>query len=259
MVAAAHAGPTLAVTVLSGLLGVAADLTPQRWALVVLAVFAGQLSIGWSNDLIDRGRDRASGRLDKPLATGQVPAAWIGVGCAGSLAACAALSLACGVLPALAHAAVVAGGWAYNLGLKSTLWSWLPYAVAFGSLPVFVSLAAVPGAMPPVWWPVGAALLGVGAHLLNVLPDLDEDSRTGVRGLPHRLGARLIPRWAVAVLAIATVVTLIGARPPWGIIAMAAGAVAALSVIALRARGRAPFLAGVGIALVDVTLLVVGR
>src|SRR3712207_7375206 len=34
--------------------------------------------------------------------------------------------------------------------------------------------------------------LGVGAHLLNVLPDLEDDAATGVRGLPHVLGPRRI-------------------------------------------------------------------
>ena len=38
--------------------------------LTGLAVLAGQLSIGWSNDLLDRSRDVAAGRSDKPLATG---------------------------------------------------------------------------------------------------------------------------------------------------------------------------------------------
>ena len=56
---AAHGVPTLAVTVLALLLAVTADLGPARTALVTAAVLAGQLSIGWSNDLVDAGRDRA--------------------------------------------------------------------------------------------------------------------------------------------------------------------------------------------------------
>ena len=39
-----------------------------RVALVTAAVLCGQLSIGWSNDLVDLARDRAVGRRDKPLA-----------------------------------------------------------------------------------------------------------------------------------------------------------------------------------------------
>ena len=61
LVGAAHAGPALAVTVLAGLLAVAQDLSAGRAALVVAAVLAGQLSVGWSNDLIDL-RPRPRGR-----------------------------------------------------------------------------------------------------------------------------------------------------------------------------------------------------
>ena len=71
LVHAAHAGPALAVTVLSGLLAAAQDLDPGTTVLVVVAVLAGQLSVGWSNDLVDVGRDRRAGRADKPLATGE--------------------------------------------------------------------------------------------------------------------------------------------------------------------------------------------
>src|SRR5688572_7324843 len=72
LVGAAHIGPALAVTVLSGLLAAAQGLGPGRGALVVAAVLAGQLSVGWSNDLLDLDRDRRAGRTDKPLASGEV-------------------------------------------------------------------------------------------------------------------------------------------------------------------------------------------
>ena len=60
---AAHGGPALAVVVLALLLGVSFELSPARVLLVGLAVLAGQLSVGWSNDLIDEARDRAVGRV----------------------------------------------------------------------------------------------------------------------------------------------------------------------------------------------------
>ena len=50
--------------------------------------------------------------------------------------------------PGSVHLVSVASGWAYNLGLKSTAWSWAPYAVAFGALPAVVSLADDPR-LPP--------------------------------------------------------------------------------------------------------------
>jgi 4-hydroxybenzoate polyprenyltransferase len=256
-VAAAHIGPGLAVTVLAGLLAAAQGLEPGRAALAVGAVLAGQLSIGWSNDLIDLPRDRRTGRADKPLVAGAVSVRAVRAACAVAVLVCVVLSLACGVAAGLVHLACVGAGWAYNLGLKSTVWSWLPYAVAFGGLTVFVALAD--SDVPPWWWPVGGALLGVGAHLLNVLPDLDDDAATGVRGLPHRLGRRWIAPVAAAVMVTATAVVLLGGSPP-PVLAVVAGAVVlVLAAVVVASGGRRPFVAAIGIALVDAAMLVVAR
>jgi 4-hydroxybenzoate polyprenyltransferase len=256
-VGTAHAGPALAVTVLTALLAAAQGLEVGRGAVVVAAVLAGQLSVGWSNDLVDLARDRSAGRTDKPLAAGTVPPALVRACCLAAVVACVVLSLACGLLAGLVHLGCVAAAWAYNLGLKSTVLSWLPYAVAFGGLTAFVTLAD--GEAPPWWWPVGAALLGVGAHLLNVLPDLEDDAATGVRGLPHLLGPRRIAPLAAAVLVAATLVVLVGAAPP-AVVAVGAGAVVTvLAVLVVTGGGRRPFVAAIGIALVDAALLVVAR
>jgi 4-hydroxybenzoate polyprenyltransferase len=58
------------------------------------------------------------------------------------------------------------------------------------------------------------ALLGVAAHLANVLPDLGEDAATGVRGLPHRFGARATALAGAAILTVASAVILFGAGDP---------------------------------------------
>lgn len=257
VLAAAHLGPALAVTVLAGLLALAQGLGPGRTTLVVAAVLAGQLSVGWSNDLVDVSRDRRSGRTDKPLATGAASVASVRAACAVAVVACVVLSLACGLAAGLVHLVCVGAGWSYNLGLKATVWSWLPYAVAFGGLPVFVALAG--SDLPPWWWPVGAALLGVGAHLLNVLPDLDDDAATGVRGLPHRLGPRWIAPVAAAVLVGATVVVVAGSSPPLAWAVPVAVVVLGLAALVIGGRGRVPFAAAVAIALVDAVLLVAAR
>jgi len=257
LVAAAHIGPALAVTLLAGLLAAAQGLDPGRSALVVCAVLAGQLSIGWSNDLVDLARDRATGRTDKPLVTGSVSVQAVRAACAVAVLACVVLSLASGLVAGLVNLVCVGAGWAYNLGLKATVWSWLPYAVAFGGLTAFVALAD--SSKPPWWWPVGGALLGVGAHLLNVLPDLDDDAATGVHGLPHRLGPRWIAPVAAAVLVAATAVVLLGGQPPLLLALPAALVVTALAAIVVRATGRRPFLAAIAIALVDAVVLVSAR
>ena len=256
---AAHPVPALAVTVLAGLLAVAIDLPPERTALVVAAVLTGQLSIGWSNDLLDRERDRAVGRTDKPLATGALPSGVARTAVAVAVVLTVPLGLACGLAAGAVHVVCTAAGWFYNLGLKATAWSWLPYAVCFGGIPVFVALADQPSGLPPAWLPVTGALLGVGAHFLNVLPDLGDDAATGVRGLPHRVGARWAPVLATAVLVLASLVTVVGSEVGLLPGALSLLLVGALAVAALVGHGRGPFLAAIGIALVDVVLLVGAR
>jgi 4-hydroxybenzoate polyprenyltransferase len=253
---AAHFGPTLAVTVVAGLLGVAAGLDPLTVVVLLAAVFTGQLTIGWSNDLLDAARDRQVGRRDKPVATGELGLATARLALALAVAACVVLSLLLGLPAAACHLVVVASGWAYNLGLKRTWLSWLPYATAFGALPAVATLAATPPAFPPTWMLVTGALLGVGAHLVNVLPDLADDAATGVRGLPHRLGARAARLSAAAVLVLASVVATVGPASRVALWSWAALAVAVLlGAVAALGSGRTPFRAAMAIALVDVALL----
>jgi 4-hydroxybenzoate polyprenyltransferase len=260
LLGACHPGPAFAVTVLAGLLARAVGLAPGGIALVVVAVLAGQLSIGWSNDLIDLARDRTVGRADKPLVDGRVSEPTVRLACGVAVVATVPLSLACGWLAGVVHLVCVAAGWSYNLGVKATPWSWLPYAVAFGGLPAFVSLTENPDQLPPLWMSLAGALLGVGAHFVNVLPDLSDDAATGVRGLPHRLGARWSPVVAAAVLVAAAVVIVVGAPIASGTVAAVALAVTAvLASVALLARGRAPFRAAIAMALVDVAMLVWAR
>lgn len=254
---AAHLGPTVAVTAVAGMLAVAATLDALSVVLVVLAVLAGQLVIGWSNDLLDARRDTQVGRTDKPLATGELSPRSVRGALAAATLAAAALSLALGWRAGLCHLALVVGaGLAYNLRLKATAWSWLPYAVAFGSLPAVVTLAQDRSALPP--WPVllAGALLGVGAHLVNVLPDLDDDAATGIRGLPHRLGARRSQRAATAVLVLASAALVLGPAGAPETFAWAALALTAvLAAVALTGRRKTPFRAAIGIALVNVVML----
>jgi 4-hydroxybenzoate polyprenyltransferase len=153
---------------------------------------------------------------------------------------------------------VVGSGWAYNVGLKRVVWSGLPYAIAFGALPAVVTLALPDPQWPPVWMVVAGALLGVGAHLLNALPDLSDDAQTSVRGLPHRLGARRLRWLAPLVLLVASAVAALGTVTSTALWVWAVfGLCVVLAVVAMRGRGRVPFAAAIGIAAVDVVSLVV--
>src|SRR4051794_14818709 len=65
---AAHLGPAMAVTVITALLAVAADLSAARVYLVVAAVLTGQLSIGWSHDPLHAAPKRRGRRAEQPPA-----------------------------------------------------------------------------------------------------------------------------------------------------------------------------------------------
>jgi 4-hydroxybenzoate polyprenyltransferase len=158
-----------------------------------------------------------------------------------------------------AHLVAVASAWTYNVRLKSTVLSFVPYAVSFGLLPAVVTLSTEGHPTPPWWATVAGALLGVGAHGANVLPDLDVDRETGVRGLPQRLGRGATSLLAGVTLLAATV--LLAAGPGmtalgWAAVAVAAAIFVGGLVLGRRPGSRAPFLAVIAVAVVDVALLV---
>ena len=210
LVLSCHPLPSVAVTTLAAGLAALAGLSVGRAALVTAAVFTGQLSIGWSNDYLDAERDRAVRRSDKPVAVGAVAPRVAGIAAVAALIVTIALSAALGWPGGAAALVIVLCGWIYNLGLKGTALSWLPYAIAFGMLPAVATLSASPSRWPAAWALSAGALLGVAAHLANVLPDLREDVATGIRGLPHRLGARATALTAAAILLAASAAILFG-------------------------------------------------
>ena len=212
-----HPVPSLGVTALTAGLAALASLPLGRGLLVTAAVFTGQLSIGWSNDYIDAERDRAVRRSDKPVASGLVAPRIAGIAALVALIGNLALSAALSWPGGGAVLVITACGWAYNLGVKATVLSWLPYAIAFGMLPAVVTLSASTPRWPAAWTLAAGALLGVAAHLANVLPDLSADAATGIRGLPHRLGAKATALAGALILLAASAVILFGpgGEPGW--------------------------------------------
>jgi 4-hydroxybenzoate polyprenyltransferase len=265
LLASSHPEPAAAVTTVAAALAASAGRTGWGVASIAIAVAAGQLSVGWCNDYVDRDRDAASGRSDKPVARGDISPELVRWAAGISLAAVVPLSLLSGWRATIVHVVAVALAWAYDLGLKARAWSVVPYTVAFALLPVFVVLG-LPGAPLPPWWaPLAGGLLGAGAHFANTLPDLADDLATGVRGLPHRLGARASRILSAVLLLAASVVLAFGPRIPHSGASAVLVVVALVAAVALvvvggvlgrRAGSRAPFRATMLIALVDVVLLV---
>jgi heme o synthase len=240
---AAHAGPTLAVSALATALSWA---VAGPWAWTLIAVLTGQLSVGWLNDLIDRDRDLLADRREKPLVLGVVTPVGLLRGITSASAVTAITSIvAFGWMGGVLHLIAVLSAQSYNLYFKATLLSWLPYALSFGLLPTAI-LYSVSDTNPWRLWFVGA-LLGVAAHLINAIKDLEADQLTGVAGFPQRVGPQVST--IAAVVSLAGVALILFSASWWAI----ALAVLALLLLALPIHVR--FTALIGLASLNVLLL----
>lgn len=258
LVRASHPVPCLAITAMTVLFALGAGASGVGVVvLFTLAVLAGQLSIGWSNDFYDADLDRAAGRADKPVASGAVSTRQVIIAAAVAVVVSLGGSFWFGVSTGLLMVAVVGAGWAYNAGLKGTVASGLMYILGFGPIPALAT-SVLPGQPWPPWWTVAAAsLLGLGGHFANVLPDLAGDEAGGVRGLPQRVATAAGPlavRLTALVLLLAATALIVVGTYRW--VALAGfGAALVLGLIGVRAAGRTPFRCAIGIAGIDVVLL----
>jgi 4-hydroxybenzoate polyprenyltransferase len=203
---ASHLGPNLLVTSISYLF---AQLYWWEGPALVIAigVFCGQLVVGWSNDVIDYQDDLQHNRQKKPLVSGQISLRLL----QNSLRFILPIAIVINLFGPLGLVggglSVFAIGWAvaYNFYFKFTIFSWLPYAIAFGSLPSCMALSK--GQMPALWMWLGGALLGSAAHFLNVIKDMEQDKASGIKGLPQRFGTRA--SLVAAIVLIATFVAVL--------------------------------------------------
>lgn len=188
-----HPAPAVAVTALSGALGAillsqAGAPLGERWLLTVGAVAGSQIFTGATNDLVDRARDQASGRLEKPLASGEASpqgATWVA---SAGVALLLVASLRLGAVPLALGVAATFSALSYNLWLSRTPWSVVPYLVSFGILPLWIAAGVgvpVERVLPavPLVAPFAAA-----AHLANVARDFEADAALGSRSLAQLLG-----------------------------------------------------------------------
>ncbi len=255
-----HPLPALAVSAITVILGFGVGLEPWRLVLLGIAMLANQASVGLSNDWLDAERDRAVGRTDKPVALGLVSARAVRIAAFVTAAIAIVLTTPLGVAATAIHAIFIVSAWGYNLGLKSTPFSVVPYVVSFGLLPLLVTLSRAEPALASGWALGAGALLGICAHIANVLPDLEDDRATGVRGLPHRLGSRTSGVLIAATLAgaAACVVLGIGGGGALQLVGLGLSILLAIACATLVVTDRPPrlvFRLIIAAAVVDVVLL----
>jgi 4-hydroxybenzoate polyprenyltransferase len=232
--------PSLAVTAFGTALGASAGLALGRLLVLAAALLSGQLSVGWLNDYVDRHLDREAARADKPLARGSISDGAVRAAMLLAMAACVITSLALGLLPGLLHLGAVLSAYGYDLRLKRTPLSWLPFAVSFGVLPAVVTTALPGRPFPPLAIWVAGAALGVAAHLANTVKDTEADALTGVRGFPQAIGPRRSLALAAVLIAVAGLAVVVATpQAVWAWVFAVAALVAA--VVAARGSRSAAF------------------
>jgi 4-hydroxybenzoate polyprenyltransferase len=196
-----------------------------------------QISISALNDWADRDRDAAAHRW-RPVAMGRIrPSAALGLAFLFALGTLPG-ALGFGPIPGIVLAIGLAAGWAYDLWLKPTPLSFLPFAVAFPLLPTWVGLIA---GRPPasfVWLIVGGAFLATAIHLADSLPDLASDASVGLRTLGVRLGMDGSIRAMVATLLCGALVGVVAltTAPLIAILVAVGAAIGAMSALQIARR-----------------------
>ena len=212
--------------VLLHVLGVAVFTLLAAWprfvwpliALVIAAHTAMQVSIAMLNDYCDRRLD-AAGKPKKPIPRGLVTPHEALLGGLLMMGVMLVLLLFLNPLALYISLTYLALGQGYNLGLKSTPFSGIVFALAMPLIPLY-AFAGMGRTLPLLFWllPVGF-VLGVALNLANSLTDLEEDAAMGVRTLAVVLGVkrsfllcRILIFAGVALIAVLTAMHIVPAQ-----------------------------------------------
>jgi 4-hydroxybenzoate polyprenyltransferase len=171
-----------------------------------------QFGIGATNDVVDAPRD-AGHKPGKPIPSGLVSPVVARAVAVGGFVAGLGLAAPSG-FPTVALALAVIGiGLAYDLLLKGTAWSWLPFAVGIPILPVFGWLGAT-GTFPTAFGILVPAAVAAGAALAiaNSLADVERDRAAGTASVATALGPERA--WTVEA-ALVTAIVLAAVVSAW--------------------------------------------
>ena len=256
---ACHPLPTVTVSLV--ITAYAWSLGWSGWSLafVFVTFFVGQLSVGWSNDAHDSNLDAKVGRAGKPTVAQEVSAQALWLAAVAALSISIALSwLVAGWAGGSFHVFALLMAWLYNIRLSRTVWSWLPYALAFGSVPAFLTYGF--NDEPPTLWSVAMfAIIGVSAHLANALPDAESDASADLGGAVVSLGTRRSLLLCWLLLAVGSgILIVVSIRANAWLAALVTTAFFLAVIVGSRSRQRAAmFHAVIAVVVVNVAALVI--
>ncbi|MEX2226098.1 MAG: UbiA family prenyltransferase [Dehalococcoidia bacterium] len=259
-----HPFPTLLnVAATAGLAFVAADGAPDASRLVrmMLLMLFAQSAIGTTNDLFDRELD-ARTKPWKPLVAGVIRPEMATALLIALVAATAILGITLGVASFALAMLGLSCGLAYDVRLKRSMFSAVPFMVAIPTLPIWVWVTLGEWENSLLWLAPLGALIGLALHLANTLPDLREDARFGVRGLAHRLGATRSAAigwssFALALLISVALVPLLDYELAVYAPAAGSGAICLAGAIAIYAVRRDDFALQIGFGGIGIASVVI--
>jgi 4-hydroxybenzoate polyprenyltransferase len=186
-----------------------------RLYVIAVTVLMTQLSISVMNEWADRDRDAAVHRW-RPVAIGRVsPRLALGF---AALFAVLAVPGAISYGP-LSLAIVLLGvglGWAYDLVLKPTPLSFLPFAVAFPLLPFWVGIIGGQPIPRLLAFFLAGAPLSIAIHLADAVPDEAADTAAGSRTFAIALGHARAIRVMQAMLVLGSLfLVATSLQRPW--------------------------------------------
>ncbi len=199
-----HPFPSILDGVVVAAVALIAGASPVDASRLGLAMTALQFGIGATNDIVDAPRD-AGHKPGKPIPAGLVSRPVARVVAVAAFAAGLILSTLSGPATVGLALVVVGIGLAYDVLLKGTAWSWLPFAVGIPILPVFGWLGAT-STVPPIFAllvPVAGAA-GAALAIANALADVERDQAAGTVSIARALGPGRA--WAVQAVLIGEVV-----------------------------------------------------
>jgi 4-hydroxybenzoate polyprenyltransferase len=162
------------------------------WSIIVLVIAAHaamQISIAMLNDYCDRRLDAVS-KPGKPIPRGLIHAREALIGGFVMIAIMLILLIQLPLLALLVSLCYLVLGQAYNLGLKSTPFSGIVFALAMPLIPLyaFAGIGRVPYLL--FWLIPTGFFLGIALNLANSLPDIEQDAANGAKTLAVVLGVK---------------------------------------------------------------------
>lgn len=215
-----HPGPVALFLGIVMLFALRASWPHLIWTTILLLIAAHaamQFSISMINDYHDRLLD--TNRPDKPIARGWVlPHEALIVGLL-MIVVMVVLLLPLNPLALLVSLCYLALGQAYNLGLKSTLWSGIIIALAVPLIPLYVFAGVGRLSLVALWLYLVGMLIGIALNVADSLPDIEGDASGGAKTLAVVLGVRraiiacpLLLALAIALIAVLTASGLVAAQ-----------------------------------------------